>query len=414
MLAPAPPSNEPLPTVYRPSAAGALGRVAVAAASFVLVCCALRAVAAPAGGIAIGGKLETWQARALDYDTVFLGSSHVLRAFVPAEFDRVSGEFGRSTHSFNFGLQAVHLLEQRHLLGAILDAHPGLARVFFEYQWLTPQIDPENAFNARTLYWHDPATTLLATERALHWGRELGDGLTYAADPARRHSLFDVAMRLVPGGARAAEEHLAHGLTERLMIGRGKDVLKGLLGRAHGENGRSLANHGYVSLEEDAALLAARGEARNAYSARRERFLANQEAYARDVDRLDAAEQSFGDGEWVNAELVRVDDFELVAQIAREVRARGVEFVLVILPSQSANRPFEERLSEELGSLVLRYNLPERYPQLYDPAMRFDSGHLSHEGALYFSRILARDYAGQGALEDSTREGESSGDEVAQ
>ncbi|NOT31743.1 MAG: hypothetical protein HOP15_14960 [Planctomycetes bacterium] len=413
MPAPAQPSNEqlpnePPPTVYRPCAAGALGRVGVAVASFVLVCSVLRMVAVPAGGSAIGGKLETWQAHAREYDTVFLGSSHVLRAFVPAEFDRVSGEFGRPTRSFNFGLQAVHLLEQRHLLGAILDAHPRLARVFFEYQWLTPQIDPENAFNARTLYWHDPATTLLAAERALHWGRELGDGLTYAADPARQHSIFDVAMRLVPGGACMAEEHLAHGLTERLMIGRGKDVLKGLLGRAHGESERSLANNGYVSLEEDAALLAARGEARNAYSARRERFLANQEAYARDVDTLDAAQQSFGDGEWVNAELVRVDDFELVAQIAREVRARGVEFVLVILPSQSANRPFEERLSEELGALVLRYNLPERYPQLYDPAKRFDSGHLSHEGALYFSSILARDYAGQSTVGDDA--GESPGE----
>ena len=48
----------------------------------------MRAVAAPAGGSVIGGKVEYWRAHGQEYDTVFLGTSHVLRAFVPAEFDR--------------------------------------------------------------------------------------------------------------------------------------------------------------------------------------------------------------------------------------------------------------------------------------------------------------------------------------
>ena len=330
---------------------------------------------------------------------------------MPDGFDRTAAEFGVASRSFNFGLQAVHLLEQRYLLHQLLDAHPRVARVFFEYQWLTPQLDPQNAFSARTVYWHDPETTRLAVERALHWGEELGDELAYVGDPAVRHSIFDVAQRLVPPGPRAAEEHLEHCLTERLMLGRGKDVLKGLLGRAHGQTGRYRANHGYVSLEEDADLLAAQGETRNAYSARRERFLANREAYLRDVDALDAAELSFGDAEWVNAALTRVDDFDLVAEIAREVRARGVEFVLVILPSQSGNRPFEERLRAELDSLVLRYNLPERYPALYDAGNRYDSGHLSARGAEYFSRILARDYAMQ---HGTPREAREPGEELPQ
>ena len=395
MHEPVPSAESPAPRLYRPRVAGVLGRVGLALATFALVLAALRAVAAPAGGSNIGGKLEYWQAHASAYDTVFLGSSHVLRAFVPREFDRAAGEFGVASRSFNFGLQAVHLLEQRYILREILAAHPRLARVFFEYQWLTPQIDPENAFNPRTVYWHDAETTELAIERALHWGEKLGDGFAYFEDPSQRHAIFSLAQRAVPAGVHAAEEHFEHYLTGRLMLGRGKDVLKGLLGRAHGQTARFGENDGYLSLEEDEAVLAAQGLARNTYSVRRERFLADQEAYLRHVDELDAAERSFGDGEWVEAGLTRVDDFELIARIAAETRARGVEFVLVILPSQSANRPFEERLLEELGSLVLRYNLPERYPALYDVARRYDSGHLSAEGALYFSRILARDYAGQ-------------------
>lgn len=396
MPASAPFPSSPAPKVYRPSALGALARVGVASASFVLVALGLRAVAAPAGGSAIGGKVEYWQAHAAEYDTVFLGTSHVLRAVVPAEFDRAMEGFGRPTRSFNFGVQAVHLLEQRYLLGRILDARPDLARVFFEYHWLFPQIAPENAFLARTVYWHDPETTALAVERALHWGAELGDAFGYVEDETQRHSVFTVLERTLPPGLRAAEEHVQHGLTERLLIGRGKDVLRGLLGRAHGQTARYARQHGYVSLEDDDRELVAQGDVHNSYRARRERFLANQEAYRRDVDALDAAELSFGDGDWINAELARVDDFDLIADIAAEVRARGVEFVLLILPSQSANRRFEDRLLQELGSPVLRYDLPERYPALYAPENRWDSGHLSAEGARIFSQLLARDTAGLG------------------
>ncbi len=115
-------------------------------------------------------------------------------------------------------------------------------------------------------------------------------------------------------------------------------------------------------------------------------------SHGKRVSCVDAAERSFGDAEWVDAALTRVDDLELVRSIAEAVRARGVEFVLVILPSQSADRRFEERLIQELGSPVLRYNQPERYPQLYDPELRYDSGHLSAEGAVWFSQVLARDY----------------------
>lgn len=407
MLASAPTSDLPVPKVYRPRALGALGRVGVAIASFVLVGLALRAVAAPAGGSVIGGKLEYWRARAGEYDTVFLGSSHVFRAFVPAEFDRASAGFGLATRSFNFGVQAVHLLEQRYLLRQILGVRPELARVFFEYQWLTPQLDPENAFNPRTVYWHDAETTELAVERARHWGAVLGDELAFVEGENERHSVFTVLDRGLPPGTRAAEQHAQHWLTDLLFIGRGKDVLRGLLGRQHGQTARYGPQHGYISLEEDERNLAAGDtqNAQNSYRSRRERFLADQAGYRRALDTLDAAEQPFGDAEWVNAELTRVDDFELIASIAAETRARGVEFVLVILPSQSGNRPFEERLMEELGSLVLRYNLPERYPALYDPVNRWDSGHLSQEGARYFSRILARDYAGQRGVERDGRAG---------
>jgi hypothetical protein len=395
MLEPTPPCETPRPKVYRPRALGVCARLALGLASFATVAGWLQSVAAPGGGSVIGGKTEYWRAHGGEYDTVFLGSSHVFRAFVPSEFERTTAQCGLATRAFNFGVQAVHLLEQRYLLGEILAANPHLTRVFFEYQWLTPQIDPANAFNPRTVYWHDAETTRLAVARARHWGAALGDGLAFVEAGSERHSVFTALERLFPADQRIAAGHLQHFLTGLCGIGLGKDALRGLLGKESGQTARYRARHGYLSLEEEERALASQGEVRNSYRARRERFLAGQEAYRAALDRLDAAEESFGDAEWVEAELTRVDDLELVAAIAREVRARGVEFVLVILPSQSANRPFEERAMEELGSLVLRYNLPERYPALYDPELRWDSGHLSAEGALHFSRLLARDYCAQ-------------------
>jgi len=403
MLAPDPVPERDTPKVYRPWIGGALGRVGVGLASFALVLAGLRAVAAPAGGSVIGGKLEYWNEHAREYDTVFLGSSHVFRAFVPEVFDATTRDLGLETRSFNFGVQAVQLLEQRYLMQRILAAHPGVKRLFFEYQWLAPQIDPDNAFNARTVYWHDAETTRLAVERARHWGHELGDGFHFVEGESERHSAFTLLDRTLEPSTRAAEQHAQHWLTELLMIGRGKDVVRGLLGRSSGQTARYRAADGYLSLEEDERLLSAQGNPRNSYGARRERFLAELDDYRREVDRLDAEQEAFGDASWVNAELTRVDDFELVAAIAAEARARGVEFVLVVLPSQSCNRPVEERLIEELGT-VLRYNLPDEYPALYDPANRYDSGHLSESGARVFSRILARDLVG---LE--SREGESRG-----
>jgi len=382
-----------------PGAAGMLARCALALAAFVATLAVLRALAAAPGGSSIGGRLEEWRRSGGQYDTLFVGTSHVLRAFVPATFDASLRELGGESRACNFGVQGASLLETRWLLHELLDAQPGIERVFFEYQWLIPQIDPQNAFNPRSVYWHDAETTRLAVERALHWGEQLGDGLALVERPSERHSVFTLVERGAGGGERAALQHVQHWLMELFTLGRGKDVLKGLAGRRAGRAARAAANDGYLSLEDELAELARAGSRENSYTARRARFLEQQGDYLSSVDRLDAEERVFGDGEWMDERLTRVDDLELVQAIAREVRARGVEFVLVILPSQSCDRPFEERLLAELGAPVLRYNVPALYPRLYDVDYRFDSGHLSAEGAGYFSRLLARDYAALARVE---------------
>lgn len=374
-----------------PGALGMLARSAVALAAFALVGVALRAVASPAGGGTVGAKVEYWRAHASEFDTVFVGSSHVHRGFVPEEFDRLLAAGGLECRSFNFGIQLPHLIEARHLIQEVL-ASGNVERVFLEYQSLVPQVDPENAFIPRSLYWHDGPGTALAVERCLAWGRALGDGFGFAEDRSEVHSIFVLAERFaVPPCWRASGEHVEHFLVNALLIGRGKDVVKGLLGREHGQTARVGASQGYLSLEEELADLAGRGEA-NAYARRRATFLAELERYSEEVAALEREPEVFGDQEWMNPELLRVDDLELLQRIAAEVQERGVQFVLVVMPSQSCNRAFEERLVEDLGARVLRYNRPDLYPELYAPENRFDAGHLSGQGALLFTRILAREY----------------------
>jgi hypothetical protein len=293
---------------------------------------------------------------------------------------------------------AAHLLEQRHLLLRALDARPGLARVLFEYQWLQPQLAPTNAFAPRAVYWHDLGTTALAVERALHWDAELGGALAFVERAEEEHALFTVLDRLLPPGVRMAEEHVQHFLAERLSLGRGADVLRGLARREHGQTARFGAGAGYVSLEAEERALAAQG-VRSPYGPRRERFRADPAAFEAAVAALARQETSFGDADWIDPALTRVHDLELVRRIAGEARGRGVELVLVVMPGLSADRRAEARLSAEAGVPVLRYDLPDAYPELYDPALRFDSGHLSAEGARHFSRLLARDVAGLGGAE---------------
>ena len=379
------------PETPRASFTGMATRIGVSLVSFAAVLFLLRLLAAPGGGGIVGAKLEHYRSAADGYDTVFLGSSHVYRSFVPEVFDGALAEQGREARSFNFGVQLPNLYETHYLLREILDEGEGsLRRVFCEYMTLTPQVDPQNAFLPRTIYWHDLEETRVAVARARALATELEGGLRLAPEPS--HSITRYFTRPFPVSWRIGAEHVLHFMARALMVGRGKDVAKGLLGRRHGQTSAVSAGHGYLSLEAQRELLSARGQTANPYQRRHDHFLSDLAGYHERVEALRRSPVVFGDEEWMNADLQQVDDLELIRMMVAECRRAGVEFVLVFMPGNSCNRPFESRLQEELGVPVLRYNRPSEYPNLYEAGRRFDSGHLSAEGAIEFSRLLARDY----------------------
>jgi hypothetical protein len=367
-------------------------RVLVAVAAFAVSGVGFRLVASPSGGGLVGAKREFWRDQRQPFDTVFLGSSHVYRGIVPREFDRQLGSARFASRSFNYGVQLPSLLECRYLIRELISGSQGLKRIFFEYQTLTPQIDPQNAFQPRTLYWHDLASTRSSVERALYWGDRLGDDFEIVEEAAQGRSVFALLDGVLAAPWRVANIHVQHYLVDAMFVGRSKDFARGLLGRQHGQARRFQDGGGYISLEEENRWLSEQGQPDNPYSRRSNHFLAHLNEFWADVQALRTLPKVFEDEEWMNSELTQVHDLELLEAIAREVTEAGIEFVLVVLPQQSADRKIEEQLAERLGVPVLRYNRPGRYPELYEPKMRFDSGHLSAEGALWFTRQLARDY----------------------
>ena len=76
-----------------------------------------------------------------------------------------------------------------------------------------------------TRYWHDVESTSLVIERTL----VQGDQLNYVEDGSREHSLPTIMARAFPADLRVASDHAQHFLVNGLMLGRGKDVARGLV-----------------------------------------------------------------------------------------------------------------------------------------------------------------------------------------
>jgi hypothetical protein len=362
----------------------------------VLALAGFHAVAAPGGGDILGSKLQHYEAAAARYDTVFLGSSHVYRGFVPARFDSELAAQGVPCRSFNFGIQYPHQLELEYLFRALLSADTGrLARVLVEYVPLTPQVDPANAFQSRAVHWHDLAATALALERAL--AIECGEPgpIPLVPEPENPHSVLGLVEGCLPSVWTLARVHVQHAFKRAFLVNRWTDVLKGLSGRAHGQSAEWARTQGYLALEEDEARLAARGRGENSFTLRRAAFLDDLQSFQADVERLRRLRSSFGDEEWMEAGLHQVHDLRAYQRMAAAARAHRIELVVVVMPSLSCERAVEERLASELGVRVLRFNLPDEFPGLYDPALRFDSGHLSAAGAEAFSALLAQAWLGR-------------------
>jgi hypothetical protein len=304
----------------------------------------------------VGEKLAHLRQNPGRYDTLFIGSSYVYREFDPSRFDAISAEAGVSTTSFNLGIPGMDPPETYWLVDqALANGNTRFRLVMIELDSLHSRVRPANVHTRRFDAWHDAGRTIAAV-RAVATG-----------DTTRGKKLKDVASH-----AEAFVRRLA-------FIGRGRALLgfpvsedRGVE-KAHPLGARS---DGYVSLdEEEAAVFALRRDMFGSFE--EDRYQEKLAELRRGVEDED------GD--------VGVSDLEieLLRSAIEKVQHTGARVVLVVPPCLATRAGLIRRALAVDGTIVLAFNDPDRFPDLYDPALRFDVGHLNAAGADLFTTRLA-------------------------
>lgn len=307
---------------------------------------------------ALDDKLRYFAAHKDDYDLIFVGSSRIHRGVVPAVFDAGLAEAGRPLRSFSFGLLGMQPHEAASLVRRLVAMEPARLRfVVIEPGDFDPAIPRENRFKQRAIFWHDLPQTRAA------WGSVLrrGGPFTGQADLLLTHGL--------------------HFAARCLSLDRGFDLLRRLSPAAAPRPARSEAaeiarRQGFLPYTEDSYT----------FSEERRAFLADPAAYARQVRRL---AELRAEGEPSSGSR---DGEIFAAQIAELERARIAAVYLVPATTQALPAIGALHRRGELPRL-LDFGDPSRYPELYAPERRFDTEHLTQEGAELFSRLLAERFS---------------------
>jgi len=288
--------------------------------------------------IGVGEKWEHLTRHKDDYDVLFIGSSRVLQHIVPRQFDAALG--GR-VRSFNFGVRAMWPPESFWLARRILALRPARLRwVFIDLMNIPPHID-DNVMGRRGAYWHDWRHTLISL-RAV------------AETPAplrRKWALWN--------------EHLGYLTREWTNQGRGAEWIAARLGIGKKAKPAKrapewIASEGYLPETQSTMLTSAR-----------------LEAFQRDV-----AEQRRNFSRAPVSPALR----RAVATLAAEARAAGVQPIFLVTPTIDQREHFGDF---DAGVAVWRFDDPNEFPKLYDPALRFDTAHFNEAGARAFTELLA-------------------------
>lgn len=313
--------------------------VGIAVLAFVLVCAGLNALLPFPEIDTVSAELRFFQEHRDEFDTVFVGSSRIHHQVSPGIFDRVMGEAGHPTRTFNFGINGMFPPESGYVLERLLNTKPRhLKWVFIELDELETRRIPKAEASRRSLYWHDWKRTSLVLRKILEEGDQ---------KDARDLIFFHTAL-------------FARNFAN---IGRKIDLSwwsshlgkKAAPPRSLGDNG-----DGYVPqtrrMSETEAV---------AYEAGLERAVVQAES--RRVS--SSTEQAY-------------------RQWADEIRKTGATPIFLVTPT-TAQTKFEFRSESGTADAVMPFNNAKEYPQLYRNEIRVDADHLNGTGAEEFTRLIA-------------------------
>jgi hypothetical protein len=338
----------PWAKVFRNGPASPVINVFTALAAFICTSAALHAWLPSPEVRDVGPKLRFFASHRDEFDTIFVGSSHVHNGISPSVFDEVLASAGMPNRTFNFGADGMFPPEQFYLLEQILVMKPRkLKRIFLEIGNVEVTWLPGQENSQRAVYWHDWKRTEIVLRKIFEadvdepWPRKL---------------------RTLRRWRETIIRHLA--LLGRNLgnVGRAFDLAKSLAGPGEAEWELGPALDGYFPLtanmpEEQAA------------------------AFQREL----AREESAG------IQKVALDPYAAAAYrgYAGAIRRAGVTPVFIVPPVYPQ---FPSQFSGVSPALILAYNDPSLYPDFYRPELRVDQHHLNAAAVESFTRLVAADF----------------------
>lgn len=293
---------------------------------------------------ALWRKYEHFQQHADDYSLIYIGSSRVFHEFIPEQFDAALAARGQKVRSLNFGQDGMWPPESLYMLRQLLKHRPpNLRYVFFDLMGIKPGIDG-NESTLRSVYWHDWRHTSIALRHIASVSME--------------------GQRTLEEKAGLFTKHLGLWLQHATSIGNGSERLRLAL-KLDREKKLTPVRFGGWEPGGNGPLT---GE--------------QLALFEREVARLRAGAEPKPIQPLLRSAL---------EDIAAEVRAAGAEPIFIVASGIYGAERFTDW--PPAGVKVLAFDDPAKYPQLYDPAHRYDAHHLDPAGAKEFTRLLAERFA---------------------
>lgn len=279
-----------------------------------------------------------------DYSLIYIGSSRVFHEFIPKEFDATLANRGHQVRSFNFGQDGMWPPESFYMLRQILAKRPPhLKWVFIDLMGIKVDNDGDEP-TKRAVFWHDFQHSLLACRHAIEVDMTGQRSLAEKADLCWNHALLWAQ--------------------KSTSLGRGQEQLEIALKLSRERKVEKVPQQGFEVGGEGPL----KGDALKQFNSAVEKLKTNPEP---------KPIQPF----MANA----------LARVVNEVRAAGAEPVFVVAAGLYASERFSDWPPP--GVRVLRFDDPILYPDLYNPANRYDPHHLDLVGAHNFTRHLANAFA---------------------
>jgi hypothetical protein len=312
-------------------------------------------------GWGLRGKFDVFAEHRHEYDAVYMGSSNIYRSFRPDVIDPLLSRPGQPFRSFNLGMSGMANLETDALLDRVLALESS------RLSWIVleapshPRLLPwrQNFQSMRAVSWHPPRQTSFALISLLERRQQpiltrLQTAAVHLALLARWQSNLGAGPHIWSTFFTSESEKLRN--AKRTVLQRG----------------------GYKPLSENMAPAVRR---------RRENFLAGVDGYqarveARSKRPVPAASES-----------MELHDLFILESQRHRITEAGLRIVYVECSSYSENELAPELARRGYLPALINFGRPDLYPDLYDTANRFDSGHLNQQGAEIFGRLFAREFA---------------------